>query len=319
MSILIQQAGVQTTVQSSPRRGLRHKGVPSGGAADPLSFALANRLLDQALDAPAFEITLSEAKFRFLAPARFAVTGGECDLLHNASRLPMHETNWMPGDGELTVRPKNRGARIYLAVETGLSAASWLRSKSTCIVTKVGGHEGRSLKTGDIIDFAGTPRGRSQTQHIRKTPAELRPHIGQSWVLRAVDGPELDQLRPADQRRLYAEPFVVSQRISRIGAELAGANFSLTDDGRMPSAAVFSGTVQCPPSGAPYLLMCDAGTTGGYPRLAQIIRADRHMLGQLRPGDKIQLRQTTPEKAVTTFREKTELLRTWLGDAFELG
>ena len=45
MSIRVLEAGMQTTIQAGPRSGLRHLGVPSCGAADPLSLALANRLV----------------------------------------------------------------------------------------------------------------------------------------------------------------------------------------------------------------------------------------------------------------------------------
>ena len=41
MSLLIIKPGVQSTIQARSRNGMRHLGIPSGGAADPLSLALA--------------------------------------------------------------------------------------------------------------------------------------------------------------------------------------------------------------------------------------------------------------------------------------
>lgn len=103
-----------------------------------------------------------------------------------------------------------------------------------------------------------------------------------------------------------------------MGGALDGAPVAAPGDGRMPSAAVFPGTVQCPPSGVPFLLMADAGTTGGYPRIAQIIRADRHLMGQIRPGDTVRFLKVSPDKAAEVLRDKTALFSDWLGDAFEL-
>lgn len=319
MSLTVLDPGLQTLIQSSPRNELRHKGVPTGGATDPLSLALANRLLDQPADTPALEITLSGAAFRFNAPTRFAVTGGACQITYDDTPRPMHETISAKAGGVVKIKPENRGARHYLALAGGLAASTWLGSKSTCLVTGLGGHEGRQLKTEDTIPFAATSQPEACATHPYQTPATLRPHMGQSWILRAISGPEFQHVGTADQARFYAETFQVSPRVNRMGAELSGLRIDLADQGRMPSAAVFPGTVQCPPSGVPYLLMCDAGTTGGYLRLAHVIRADRHMLGQVRPGDKIQFKLTTPDEAMRALREKTELFQSWLGDAFELG
>jgi allophanate hydrolase subunit 2 len=80
----------------------------------------------------------------------------------------------------------------------------------------------------------------------------------------------------------------------------------------MPSAAVFPGTVQCPEDGQPYLLSVDAQTTGGYPRVAQIIRADRHLLGQIRPGDKLRLLLRDEAGANHDLRAKIHYWEEWL-------
>jgi len=71
----------------------------------------------------------------------------------------------------------------------------------------------------------------------------------------------------------------------------------------------------CPPDGRPFLLGPDAQTTGGYPRIAQVILADRHLIGQLSPGAKIQFVNISPQRATEIFREKLKQLRPWLGAA----
>jgi allophanate hydrolase subunit 2 len=86
----------------------------------------------------------------------------------------------------------------------------------------------------------------------------------------------------------------------------------------MPSAGVFPGTVQCPEDGAPYILSVDAGTVGGYPRVAQVARADRHLLGQLKPGDHVRLLYREPDDAVAELRAKIDYWRDWLPDSAEI-
>ena len=61
MTVTILKPGLQTSLQSRPRTGMRHLGVPASGAADPLSLALANKLVGNAWDVPALEAPLITA------------------------------------------------------------------------------------------------------------------------------------------------------------------------------------------------------------------------------------------------------------------
>jgi antagonist of KipI len=57
------------------------------------------------------------------------------------------------------------------------------------------------------------------------------------------------------------------------------------------------GTVQLPPSGEPILMLSEHQTTGGYPRLLEVVRSERSKLAQMRPGDQFQFIQTSLEEA----------------------
>jgi allophanate hydrolase subunit 2 len=65
----------------------------------------------------------------------------------------------------------------------------------------------------------------------------------------------------------------------------------------MISGPVFTGTIQCPETGLPILLGPDAQTLGGYPRILQVVKADRHLIGQLRPGDQLKFQRISLEEA----------------------
>jgi allophanate hydrolase subunit 2 len=82
----------------------------------------------------------------------------------------------------------------------------------------------------------------------------------------------------------------------------------------LPSAGVFPGALQLPPRGRGFLLLPDCQTTGGYPHILQVNRSDRHLLGQLRPGDSLIFLQRTPEQAAEDLASKQELLGSWLTD-----
>ena len=86
----------------------------------------------------------------------------------------------------------------------------------------------------------------------------------------------------------------------------------------MPSVPLFPGTIQCPPDGSLYLMSVDSGTTGGYPRVAKVARADLHILGQLRPGGSLTLVERSSEDAAKELREKQAYWRNWLPDVDEV-
>jgi allophanate hydrolase subunit 2 len=99
-----------------------------------------------------------------------------------------------------------------------------------------------------------------------------------------------------------------------MGLQFEGPVFQVGSGGRMDSAPVFPGTIQCPEDGRPFLLSIDAQTIGGYPRVAQVARIDRHLIGQLRPGDHVRLLWRDVDSAADELRAKIEYWQRWLPD-----
>ncbi len=307
MSVVIDQPGLLTTIQDQGRSGWRHMGVPFCGAADPLSLALANRLVGNSAAAPGLEMTLTGATLRFNLPTVFALAGGSAEILLNGRPTKSQHTCRVQIDDQLSVGPVRKGARTYLAVAGGFRADEVFGSKSTYLPASFGGHHGRIVKAGDVLKI-----GNAGAIEPSATPAALTPFISDGWILRVVAGAEFEFMDPASGAIIFSEPFAASNRASRMGIELIGQHLK-TSTPDIPSSPVFPGTVQCPANGNPFLLMADAQTTGGYPRIAQVIRADRHLMGQIRPGDTIRLMRVTTELAGQILRKKSALYENWLG------
>jgi antagonist of KipI len=90
--------------------------------------------------------------------------------------------------------------------------------------------------------------------------------------------------------------------------QVAGGRLQVAEE--MISTAVSMGTVQVIPDGSPLILMADAQTTGGYPRIAQVIDADLPILAQKRPGDKIRFREVSiPVAEELYINRQEELIR----------
>src|SRR5258708_21303023 len=78
--------------------------------------------------------------------------------------------------------------------------------------------------------------------------------------------------------------------------------------GEMISEGVSLGAVQVPEGGLPIILFVEQQTTGGYPKIANVISADSHSLGQLRPRDEIRFELVEWETARALLVEQEKLL-----------
>ena len=308
MTIRVIRPGLQTLVQAGPRSGLRYAGVPASGAADRLSLALANRLVGNPLLTPGIESAFVGPTLMFDEPVDFALTGAVATSTLNGTPVPHHETLSASVGDVLEVGAAEQGARIYLAVVGGIAAREELGSVSTYVPAGLGGIEGRALREGDVIELAGPRTGVARL----KTPDDHHPLMSPRWAIRICKSAETDLLDEAEMARLFDTNWTISRRADRMGVALEGAVIDMAHDGRMASVPVFPGTIQCPNDGTPYLLGVDAGTTGGYPRLAQVARIDRHLMGQFRPGDHLKLILREPADAIAELKAKHDYWSDWL-------
>lgn len=307
IALEVLDAGIQTTLQGKPRSGYRAAGVPSAGAADRLSLALANRLVGNGFDETALEITYTGFRCFFERETSIAITGaGTRVVLDGADRDP-HRTLHVRAGQILDLQPDGPGCRCYLAIAGGFEGAVFLGSPSTYLPAGFGGLDGRALKAGDLLRFKNN--NGSNVPEVT-TPRDLRPVLSYLWVLHALRGPEYSDASSA----IFAFERKVTRRTSRMGIQLGGTQISLSLQTDMKSAPVFPGTVQCPQDGMPFILLADAQTTGGYPRVAQIALSEHHRLGQLKPDDRVILLETSPARAMERLALKQAAIRKWIPD-----
>lgn len=306
MSFVVEKPGVQATLQASPRRSMRHLGVPASGAADPLSMALANRLVGNASDECAIECPLGMVSLKVLKDVAIAITGAPAPVEVGGRSALMHQTLFAKAGETVSVGAPDTGARIYIAVAGGFIADEFLGSRSTCLPAGFGGLSGRALKAGDTLGIPPV----SQEIETLCTPAEMQQTFSNSHALRCVPGPDEGVVAGWEFQQIVT----ATRRADRTGIEITGDWPRPEQAALKLSAPVFPGAVQLTPSGAAFILLPDAQTTGGYPHILQVARVDRHLLGQIRPGDRIQFLRRGPEAAARELRDKIEYFRDWLPD-----
>jgi biotin-dependent carboxylase-like uncharacterized protein len=249
---------------------------------------------------------------RFECECSFSITGAVAVLTLNGDEIMPHQSLTARAGDELAIGAVEVGARTYLAVPGGFPADHILGSSSTNLQAGFGGLQGRALVAGDVLRFEPS------AVDSARTPDEYRLPMSSTWALRACIASESDALDDDSLTSLFDTNWTVDRRADRMGVRLEGPSLAVSSDGRMPSAGVIPGTIQCPEDGSPYILSVDAGTVGGYPRVAQVARVDRHAIGQLRPGDHLRLLQREPDDAIVELRAKLAYWREWLPDIDEV-
>src|SRR5215467_1815982 len=136
--------GLLTTIQDLGRIGFAHLGLSPGGAADSLSFRIANLLLGNDANTPAFEMTLQGPTLEFETAALIAISGSR-----TSTSLPINEPFPVAAGTRVTTGSLLDGARAYLAIRGGLTIPRVMNSCSTFLRAGIGGFEGRALREGD--------------------------------------------------------------------------------------------------------------------------------------------------------------------------
>ena len=258
------------------REGWRHLGVPVGGAADPWSALLANRLVGNLDDAALVEVTLGGAAFRTDRPMVVAAAGGLSVYVDGIALAPGEARRLRAGE---TIRfDPGDGARGYLAVAGGFVAAPVLGSPSTDLRTGFGGLEGRALRAGDRLP--------TRTADGRAFSARLTASDG---PIRIVDGPH-----PGSVDALTRATWTVGVEADRAGVRLDGP---IVAGGEVPSMGLPLGAIQVPPDGRPIVMLADRPVTGGYLVPACVIRADIGRVAQLRTGDSLTFASVSIQEA----------------------
>lgn len=294
MTMTILKPGLLTTVQDLGRKGFQQFGVIVGGAMDSLSYRIGEMLLQQEPSA-ALEFTLIGPTVQFNKDAVFCLTGANFLPLLNGKPCPMWKPVFAEKGSILKLSSCSEGARGYLHIKGGIQVEKVLNSYSTYIRAGIGGFEGRPLKKGDEL-----PILESTPNDVGKWTVQPKDWIStdQEVVIRVVKGTEFDRFTDESLKAFENSTFTVSKEADRMGYRLEGERpLETKEKFDLYSEAVTFGTVQVPPSGHPIILMADCQTTGGYPKIAQVISADLPKLAQLQPFAKIRFQFISLEEA----------------------
>jgi antagonist of KipI len=303
-ALLVEAPGLFTTVQDLGRDGFGPIGVSASGAADPISLRIGNRLVGNPEGAAALEMTLVGGAFAFEQATTIAVTGADFGPSLDGVALPMWTSIELREGQTVKFGPSRSGARAYLCVQGGIAVELFLGSASTHVLSGLGGFEGRALRKGDRVEVGAA----NSFFRKRSLSAKALKSLGPRKVIRVTDGPQSDWFAESSRKTFCGNAFHISEQSNRMGIRLEGPPISLDTSREMITEGVSLGAIQVTPSGQPIILFVEQQTTGGYPKIANVISADLHSLGQLRPRDDIRFERIEMSEARALLIQQEALL-----------
>jgi biotin-dependent carboxylase-like uncharacterized protein len=320
MGMTVIDPGILTTVQAAGRTGCMDHGFSPSGAVDGFSFRLANILLSNPSDEAALEMTLSGASFLFDEQAAAVLTGADMKPLLNGNPIAMNRV-FCPRKGDILYTGfASSGVRAYLAVAGGFALKKVMGSCSTNLKARLGGFEGRALKSGDRIPFRGGfhdgfhdgfPDTEKRYFPPETSPFPVRAAYGPKdpLELHIVQGPQASYFTAEGMEKFYGSAYTVMADSDRMGVRLDGPEVASKNGTDIISDGIALGAVQVPGSGKPIVLLNDRQTTGGYAKIGAVITGGVWKLAQAAPGSAVRFVKISPGEAEKRCRETGRMIR----------
>lgn len=272
--------GFYSTIQDLGRYGYQDYGVPTSGAMDQYSTQFANALLNNNKNDAVLEITMSGPTLQFHCHTLICISGADISPKLNGKELKLNTIVSVNPDDELTFGKLNYGLRSYLAIKGGFQTELKLNSHSMYknVTSK------SKIEINDEMQINETlPLDSSKYATLK-----FNNVIFTSNALEVFKGPEFELLTSIEQQQLLEQDFTVSNLNDRMAYKFE-ENFE-NNLSPIITSLVLPGTAQLTPSGNLIVLMRDAQTTGGYPRVLQLKESSINCLSQKYKGQKIRFK-----------------------------
>jgi len=299
--------GIMSMVQDLGRFGYARYGVAASGVLDGFATRVGNLLVGNDENAAVVETTLMGLRMKALRDTVVAVTGGNLQPRSGRDPLPLWRSKLVREGETISFSGPVSGFRSYVAVAGGLQVAAVMDSRSTNLASGFGGFEGRALRKGDILCIGAVEDPARFADRV--FPPESVPAYASPWRLRIVWGPQDDHFSEEGRQTFVTAAFSVSPDSDRTGIRLKGPAVSRNPglDESIISEGILSGAVQVPGDGQPIIILSETAS-GGYRKIATVISADLHRIGQITPGDEIHFEAVSMETAVQALRDLQDIM-----------
>lgn len=313
MAIKIIKPGLLTTVQDIGRRGYQKDGIVVSGAMDNYALRIANILVGNKDTESTLEVTLVGPQIEFLEDTLIAITGGDNSPRINGLSVQRWKPIYVKKGCILSFGNYVEGCRSYIAIAGGIEVPMVLSSASTYIRAQLGGLNGAAITTNQIIPIKKPScvavKQMEQLSKFDGRFVQAKWYVSntsyiRSNIVKVIKGANFDDFDEKSKKTFFTSQFKVTPQSDRMGYRMFGAGLQCLKKKELISEAVCPGTIQVPPSGLPIILLADAQTIGGYPKIANVIGVDLSILAQKKPGEGIYFKEVSIAEAQKEYIER---------------
>ena len=302
---ILEVSGI-ATLQDSGRRGWNKFGVPTSGAMDWFAYQAANSLLNNPSNSAVIELGLGEITLRALRNTTISVTGAGYEVENYIWTFPLWTTFYVRAGWTVRVNKTNGGNWAYIAIAGGFDSPIIMNSRSTYLR----GGIGSALKAGDVL-HSFTPTTDLLKLAAHDFPVNKFMPYSQTPTIEVIPAPQADWFTPEGIRTFYESEYTLSSSFDRMGYRLQGSSIEKAITKELISEGMTMGSIQVPADGQPIIMMADAPTAGGYPKIANVTHSTLPLLAQCEAAvSRIHFRETTVEQAQDALRKTSKALKT---------
>ena len=281
-------AGPAISVQDMGRSGYLAHGLTRGGAADTLALCEGAALLGQSPHLACLEMVGLGGAFTADVDTVIALTGAQMAANIDGAAVVWNASHRLPAGAKLIIGGAQQGTYGYLSVAGGIDLPDVMGARSSHLTAGIGG----MVQTGDALPI----KANAKAQAGYFIAPEARCAGGVAHIVPSV---QTEQFTKATLDRFIATTFRRDPRGNRQGVRMASDSDGFFVEGGLSivSEVITEGDIQITGDGAPYVLMCECQTTGGYPRIGTVIPSDLPLVAQAPVGAPLEFRFVTLDEA----------------------
>ncbi len=280
-----------TTIQDGGRIGWRRFGVAGAGAMDRVSLATANMLVGNRPTESAIEFAYAGGEWLIeAATCRIGIAGGSFNISVDGVQRPAMTSMVLSKGQRLRIGSAPGRVWGYLAASGGFDVQVAFGSRATHLQSGLGGFMGRAIQSGDALPLRLREAPNDEARSIELPSDPDGPY-------RVVTGPQEGHFQSEAMEIFFSHAYEITWQQDRMAYRLEGPQLAHSKGYNIITDGVVPGCIQVPGTGLPIVLMRDAGTVGGYPKLGTIIEPDLGRLAQQRPGTKVRFEPIAVESA----------------------
>jgi len=287
LSFKVLNKALLSLIQDNGRFSYSHLGVTNSGFMDEYAAFACNKLLDNDIKGNLLEISFPNLHLEATKDTTLAITGAYCEFFINDKEKNTWASHKIKKGDTIRIGKFISGQRVYLGVKNGFVLKKEFGSFSTTL--KEGfGKKLEKNSTLDFEEFKGLESKRWHENYLPKYDKEL--------TLRVILSYQEDSFSKEAKEVFFNNKYKITSDFNRMACKLDGKEIKSNINGVI-SEAISYGSIQIPTDGKPIVLLKEAQTIGGYPKIGSVLSIDCFKLAQMKIGGNINFKEISINQA----------------------